>query len=112
MEQPGIDARRVVVAGRGLGAVVALMSATAVDGVAGVVYREGPVSIEAAVGADPMGWSLDIFQPNLLRHLDIPDLIRARRAVFQIDPRDGAGIARRCDDPAALGAWLQKIWAR
>ena len=91
IEQPNVDAGRLMIAGHGMGSIVALMAAAALPPVTGVVCMEGPLSIESAVAAEHPGWPLDIFHPAILRHLDVPDLIAALPNVLCVNTRDGSG---------------------
>jgi len=96
-EQPGVDAGRAVVAGRGSGAVVALIVGALIEGLRGVVCQDPPPGIEALVEAESYAWPTDLFIPGVLRHFDLPELVAAVGEVRVVHQRDATG------DPAGPG---------
>ena len=81
--RPEIDESQIIVAGRGMGAVVALHVAAAsrCDGLAtsppaaGVACLEMLSSFMSLCESESCQWSHDAFLPNILLHYDIPQLI-------------------------------------
>lgn len=86
--QPGIDPRRLVIAGHGLGGVVALMTAALTEHVAGVVTLDAPDTIESIVAAPSYAWPADVFLSHVLEYFDIPTLAEAVAPVLAIRPCD------------------------
>ncbi|MCL4691561.1 MAG: hypothetical protein KJ060_03515 [Candidatus Hydrogenedentes bacterium] len=86
-----VDPERIVIGGRGLGAVVALHVA-AIDGnVAGVFALDGLATFESLAVAESYAWSPEAFYPNVLVHYDLPELIQAMRIpVLIANPLDAA----------------------
>jgi len=72
-----IDPARIVVGGRGLGAVVALHVAGIDGNVAGVFALDGLASFESLATAEIYTWSPEAFYPNVLAHYDLPELAGA-----------------------------------
>jgi len=73
-ERPEVDPARVVLTGRGLGAVVALCAAALGDPPAGVVCLEMPASFEAILAGESCAWPQDVFVAGALVHLDLPEV--------------------------------------
>ena len=77
--RPEVDASKIVVGGRGLGAIVALHVA-AVDGsVAGAVAADGLASFEQLASAESYAWPHEAFFPGVLKHYDLPELLASLR---------------------------------
>lgn len=74
LEQQGVDANRLIIAGAGVGGIVALLAAAMFERVAGVVCDATPVSIEAIVAEPMYRWTTDVFHPGILLHVDLPEL--------------------------------------
>ena len=73
--RPEVDPGKVVVGGRGLGAVVALHVA-AIDGsAAGVFSLEGLAAFEDLATAAAYSWSHEAFLADVLLHYDLPALV-------------------------------------
>ncbi len=87
--RPEIDPARIVVGGRGLGAIVAVHVA-AIDGnVAGAVAIEGLAEFESLASTEDYAWPHETFLPNVLLHYDLPELIAALACpVFVAYPLD------------------------
>jgi dienelactone hydrolase len=74
---PEIDPERIVIGGRGLGAVIALHVA-AIDGnVAGAFALDGLATFESLAATESYTWSPEAFYPNVLIHYDLPELVSA-----------------------------------
>lgn len=112
MAQQGVDPRRMVVAGRGLGGVVALLAAAMIEHVAGVVCIDTPASIEAVVGEPRYGWGVDVFMPRMLEFLDLEPLAEALAPVLWVRPRDAQGRALREESDGVATAWVQRLMER
>ena len=77
VESRGVEARRVVLAGRGLGGAVALMAAASLGyQLRGVATWSGLVSFQCLAEAAEYAWPAAAFLPDVLAHFDLPDLIR------------------------------------
>ncbi|MCC6490911.1 MAG: hypothetical protein IT364_25715 [Candidatus Hydrogenedentes bacterium] len=89
--RPEIDPERVVIGGRGLGAVVALHVA-AIDGkAAGVFALDGLASFESLATSESYVWTPEAFYPNVLAHYDLPELVAALpMPVLIANPQDAA----------------------
>jgi hypothetical protein len=91
--RPDVDPQRIVLVGRGGGAIVALHAA-AVDGsVAGVVAHEALISYRAIVEAPRHVHPVADFLPDVLLHYDLPDLAAALAParVLIAAPQDAMG---------------------
>lgn len=106
LDQPGIDPRRIVVAGRGLGGIAALHAATTIEHVAGVVCIDTPQSLEAAVAEPRQPWGVDLFWPGAL---DLPRLAEALAPVLWVRPRDGQGRALREEGDEVAVEWVKRL---
>jgi dienelactone hydrolase len=86
-----IDPERIVIGGRGLGAVVALHVA-AIDGnTAGVFALDGLATFESLATTESYSWSPEAFYPNVLVHYDLPELVNAlTMPVLIANPLDAA----------------------
>ncbi len=86
-----VDPKRIVIGGRGLGAVVALHVA-AIDGnVAGVFALDGLATFESLAVAESYAWSSEAFYPNVLAYYDLPGLVQAMNIpVLIVNPLDAA----------------------
>ncbi|MCX5661609.1 MAG: hypothetical protein NTW19_18180 [Planctomycetota bacterium] len=109
LAQPGIDPKKVVVAGRGLGGVAALLAAATVEHVAGVICIDAPASLEAVVGEPRYGWGVDVFVPRLLEALDLQPLAEALAPVLWVRPRDGQGKALREETDQVAVEWVKRL---
>ncbi len=109
VEQDGVDAARLVLAGHGLGSVVALMVAAMCEHVLGVVCVEGPASVAAAVGEPDQAWPLDIFMPRMLEHCDIADLSGVVGAVLNVRAKDARCSVVKDASDNVIAPW---IWER
>ena len=72
-----IDPARIILGGRGVGALVALFAAALDDKVAAFIGEDMLTSYYALVGPDEFSWPHDIFVPRLLEVCDVPDVIHA-----------------------------------
>ena len=108
-ERDDVDRRRMVLAGRGLGGLVALMAAAIMPGLRGALCLDTPESIEAVVRSARVTEPLDVFLPNLLRHTDVAELARAVGNVRFVRPRRANGNPRAAGNDAEASAWL---WER
>ena len=106
--QEGVDAGRMVVVGRGLGGIVALFAAAAIEGAAGVVCIDTPRSIEEIVGEGRQTWPLDVFMPRVLSRLDLPELAGALGDVLWVRQRDALGEALDARTEGDAAAWIDK----
>lgn len=109
LQQEHVDAKRIVFAGHGLGAVVALMAAAMVEQSAGVVCVDAPASIEDILRAERYAWPQDVFVPGILAHLDVQPLAEAVGPVLSIRPRDAMMQPLRDEDDGGIPAW---VWGR
>ncbi|MBX7255898.1 MAG: dienelactone hydrolase family protein [Candidatus Hydrogenedentes bacterium] len=75
--RPEVDASKIVVGGRGLGALVALHIAAIDDSVAGAVAADGLASYEQLASAESYAWPHEAFFPGVLKHYDLPELAAA-----------------------------------
>jgi pimeloyl-ACP methyl ester carboxylesterase len=103
-----IDPRRVVLAGHGLGGLVALMAAAMVEYVAGVVCVDSPWSIEDIVAEPGYTWDRSVFLPRVLERLDVRPLADAVAPVLMVRPRDAVGHVLRDDPDSAAVEWVWK----
>ena len=104
--QPEVDAGQMILAGHGLGGIVALMTAAIVDGVAGVICLDTPQSIEQIVAEDNQAWPLEIFQPDILKQFDIAELAEPVGPTRFVRPRDATGKALNDEDDGAATRWV------
>lgn len=107
--QPDVDARRIVLAGRGLGGIVAILVAALVPGIRGTLCLDTPESVEAVVRSPRVVEPLDLFLPNLLRHADVAELSAAVGDVRFVRPRKANGMPREVGTDRDAAAWM---WER
>jgi cephalosporin-C deacetylase-like acetyl esterase len=82
-----IDAKRIVVGGHGLGAVVALHVSGLDKDVAGILAMNTLWSFESLAISETYSWSLGAFFPNVLRYYDLPDLVRqSQKPLLMVNP--------------------------
>jgi len=97
-----IDPARIVVGGRGMGAVVALHVAAIDRNVAGAFALEGLASFLDLATSQEYAWSHEDFLCGVLRAYDIPDLARGIAApVLIVNPLDAQ---KKALDVAAAAA--------
>lgn len=86
-----VDPDRIVIGGRGLGAVVALHVA-AIDGhVVGVFALDGLATFESLAASEFYAWAPEAFYPNVLIYYDLPGLVGAiQTPVLIANPLDAA----------------------
>lgn len=87
-----VDPGRILVGGRGAGAIVALLAAALDERIAGVVAI-GMLSYYGAIASQhPQTWGPDTFIPNVLQYYDLPEVAAALapRPVLLLNPRDAA----------------------
>jgi len=86
-----VQAKRIIVGGRGMGGVVALHVA-AIDGrVAGVFSLDGLGSFESLAAEEKYAWSHEDFLPGVLLHYDLPELVASlTMPVLIANPLDAA----------------------
>ncbi|GMV92852.1 MAG: hypothetical protein AMXMBFR82_26300 [Candidatus Hydrogenedentota bacterium] len=94
-----VDPERIVIGGRGLGAVIALHVA-AIDGnVAGVFALDGLATFESLAVAESYAWSPEAFYPNVLVHYDLPELVQSMKIpVLIANPLDATKNALSNDE--------------
>ncbi len=73
--RPEIDASRIVVAGHGLGAVVAQHVAAFDGNVAGLACDEPFPAFQILATSENFTWSVEAFLPQVLKYYDLPDLL-------------------------------------
>src|SRR5690606_32398632 len=77
LDEQGATDEQLVIVGRGLGAMTALLAATQFEHVAGVVCIDGPVSVQTILEAPHHHWDLSIFMHDLLGQCDLDALAHA-----------------------------------
>jgi dienelactone hydrolase len=112
-ERPGVDAARIILAGRGGGAVIALHAAAVAGSVAGVVAYESMVSYRSIVEAPRHVHPVSDFLPYVLLRYDLPDLAAALAParVLVAAPEDAMGGPLPEGDAAAAYARAQRMAA-
>ncbi len=87
--RPEIDLTRIVVAGQGMGAVVAMHLAALMPRAAGVVAIQPPASFKQLATAPDYSWSPEAFWPEVLKYYDLPDLVEYIQCpLFMVQPLD------------------------
>jgi len=81
----------ILCAGTGFAAPIALFAAAVDESIDGALCRSGPVSYFSIIGSKHHKWHVNCFVPDVVRHLDLPDLaaLVAPRALFIVEPLDG-----------------------
>jgi len=88
-QRTDVDPNRIILGGRGAGAIAALLSAVIDSSISGVILTEMPLSYREIIEHEDFIWSHDIFIPNLLLDFDLPELIAALNCpVLNIHPLD------------------------
>jgi cephalosporin-C deacetylase-like acetyl esterase len=85
-----VDAERVMVGGRGIGAVVALHAAFLHDNISKVICMDMLSHYAAIAGTYTNEWSQSIIIPGILKYYDLPDIIACltTSCVYIINPQD------------------------
>jgi hypothetical protein len=88
----GIGSNRILCAGTGAAAPIALFAAAIDDSLGGALCWNGPLSYFSIVATKYHKWHVNCFVPDVIRHLDLPDLgaVVAPGALFIVEPLDGA----------------------
>ena len=73
-ERPEVDSDRIMVAGRGIGAVVALHVALLADGVRRAICLDMLSHYGALTEKFPFTWPQSIIIPKILKHYDLPEI--------------------------------------
>jgi dienelactone hydrolase len=104
--RPDVDPQRIVLVGRGGGAIVALHAAAVDGGVVGVVAYEALISYRAIVEAPRHVHPVADFLPDVLLHYDLPDLTAALAParVLIAAPQDAMGVPLPASDAEAAYA--------
>jgi hypothetical protein len=81
----------VLCAGTGFAAPIALFAAAVDESLDGALCRSGPASYLYIIQSKHHKWHVNCFVPDIVRHLDLPDLaaLVAPRALFVVEPLDG-----------------------
>ena len=108
--RPDVDPQRIVLVGRGGGAIVALHAAAVDGGAAGVVAHEALVSYRAIVEAPRHVHPVADFLPGVLLHYDLPDLAAALAParVLLSAPQDAMGVPLSTGDAVAAYAGARR----
>ncbi|MCK5738168.1 alpha/beta hydrolase, partial [bacterium] len=86
---PAVDADKIVVGGRGMGALVALHVAALVPDVKAVIALENPAAFELFATSEKYTWPMTCFLPHVLKYYDVPELVGAlNMPVIMVDPKD------------------------
>jgi pimeloyl-ACP methyl ester carboxylesterase len=103
--RPDVDAQRIVLAGHGGGAIVALHAAALDGGVQGVVLANALATYRSVVDAPRYLQPVADFLPGVLLHYDLPDLAGALAParVLVLNPQDAT--AAPLPQPAAVEAY-------
>ena len=85
-----VDDDRIIIAGRGVGAICALLAAIFSDQLSAVVLVDMLASYQSMTESFPFRWPQSIVIPDVLTRYDLPDLLASVRAdrVSVINPRD------------------------
>jgi dienelactone hydrolase len=88
----GIRSDRILCAGTGAAAPIALFAAALDHSLGGALCWKGPISYFSIVATRYHKWHVNCFLPDIVGHLDLPDLgaVVAPRALFIAEPLDGA----------------------
>lgn len=88
--RPEVNPDRIIIAGRGMGAIVATLAGMlAYDGVERVIALEGLAAYHCLTENFPHAWNATMVIPDLLKVCDLPDLAEAMGAKFAcINPQD------------------------
>ncbi len=89
--RPEVDLDRLIIGGRGVGAIVALHAAVLDGNIDRVICLEGLSHYGALTEEFPFSWQESIMIPGILRRYDLPDLAGACRGVHVINPADAQG---------------------
>jgi dienelactone hydrolase len=91
--RPDVDAHRVHVAGRGMGALLALYAVAVEPRLAGALCEEGLLTYESVVSHREYAHFLNVFLPGVLRDYDLPDVAAcvAPRPLMLLNGVDHAG---------------------
>ena len=85
-----VDPKRIMIGGRGAGAIVALLTSSLDHEVTGVVCIDMLSHYGALTTQHPTNWNPDMYIANVLRHFDLPEVINSLtgQSVAVLNPRD------------------------
>ena len=101
-ERPDVDPERIMIGGRGVGAIVALHAALLDGDVRRTICLEGLSHYGALTEQFPFAWQESVMIPDILRHYDLPDVAGAMSQVHIINPVDAQRNALSPDAVDAL----------
>lgn len=85
----GVDPDRIIVAGYGMGGVVAQHVAASDDSVIGLCSIAGLATFESLAVSEQYAWSHEDFLPNVLKFYDLPELLAGwKKPVLLVNPLD------------------------
>jgi len=94
-----VDPNRIIVAGHGMGGVVAQHVAALDESVIGLCSIAGLACFESLAVSEQYAWSHEDFLPNVLKYYDLPELLAEwKRPVLLINPLDAC--KRPLNEPA------------
>jgi len=83
-----VDSSRIIVGGRGIGAIVAMHVALLNSNVKRVICMDMLSHYCALTEKFPFSWRQSIIIPNILKYYDLPEIITKLKNVFVINPLD------------------------
>lgn len=91
---PEVDTDRLVLAGKGLGAVVALLASAFIAPLRKLVLWEPLFNYQALTEEFPFAWQQSVIVPNILQHLDLQDVLAHApcEGVTVINPLDASRV--------------------
>lgn len=78
IKEKNVEPGNIILAGRGLGGVVALLAGAACqEEIGGIVSWSSLASFQSLAEAEKYAWPSAAFMPDVLRHFDLPEVVRA-----------------------------------
>lgn len=109
MQREGVDARRVHLIGKGRAALWCLYAAAIDNRIANLICADGLFTYRKLALADRYLYGADVFVPDILRYLDLPEVAAAitPRPLVLIEPKDA--MMKTCEPEQAEEAYR---WTR
>ena len=90
VNEKNVDSRNIILVGRGLGGVAALLAGAACHDIGGIISWSSLASFQSLAEEEKYTWPSAAFMPDVLRFFDIPEVVSALDScpVLILDPLD------------------------
>jgi len=90
VNEKNVDSRNIILTGRGLGGVVALLAGSVCQDIGGIISWSSLASFQSLVEEEKYTWPSAAFMPDALQFFDLPEVVSALNScpVLILDPLD------------------------